>query len=251
MSKNDDAGKRPARSKRRNRRSSYSPGQLRACKGSYISADLLVKHLTGYATAPGASADAGTSCAGAGADLVAPAKAAAPGQMVLLIGLPASGKSSISAAFEKAGWVRINKDALRLELYVDESTLGVPREISALFYKRLEEALKNGRNVLIDNTNISPLHRKGPIAMAGDYGYTRVTHVLLDVPLQECLRRNRLRARQVPEAALIEMAEALTWKGGVPSRREGHLVVLKPGRAVGEFFVDRVRMHGPRRIKNR
>jgi predicted kinase len=147
--------------------------------------------------------------------------------------------------------VRLNKDALRKELYGDEAAVGVLKDVNALFYRRLEEALQNGRNVLIDNTNVSTLHRKGPLAMAHQHGYTRVTHLFLDVPLEECLRRNSLRDRKVPEEALIELADALTWKGSVPTRREGHLVVLKPGRTVGEFLVDRVRMHGDRRVKIR
>jgi hypothetical protein len=48
-----------------------------------------------------------------------------------------------------------------------------------------------------------------------------------------------------------ELADALTWKGSVPTRSEGRLVVLKPGKTIGEFFVDRVRMHGARAVKAR
>jgi predicted kinase len=239
------------RHNRPHRRGQYSPGRLRAYRGKHLSAELLVRHLTGSAPASGASAVAGQSSDGAGAGPVASASSVLPGRMVLLIGLPASGKSTISSAFEKAGWVRLNKDSLRKELYGDESVAGNLREVSGLFYRRLEEALQNGRNVLIDNTNVSPLHRKGPLATALVHGYTRITHVFLDVPVEECLRRNSLRDRKVPEAAIRELAEALTWKGGVPTRSEGHLVVLKPGSNPSDFLVDRVRLHGKRRVKIR
>ena len=246
MTNDKSAQERKSPGKRRsNRRAQLSLGRLRGFKGQHISAELLVKHLTGTATAAGAGAVAGESCAGSGTAPDA-ATQAAPGLMVMMIGLPASGKSSISVAFEQAGWVRINKDSLRKELYGDESTLGKPREVSALFYQRIEEAFKAGRNVLIDNTNVSSLHRKGPLAMALEHGYTNVTHVFLDVPLEECLRRNALRDRKVPEEGLRKLAQALASKGGVPSRREGNLIVLKPGDGVGDFIVDRVRMHGAR-----
>ncbi len=247
--------------RRRNKRQYFSPGQLRGYKGQYLSAELLVKHLTGVdntsasvagrATAPGASAVAEVAIddAGAVSVTVPPAPSVAPGKLVMLIGLPASGKSSISVAFEQAGWVRLNKDSLRKELYGDESILGVFKDVNGLFYRRLEEALKNGRNVLVDNTNVTTMHRKGALAMARQYGYTRITHVFLDVPLEECMRRNSLRDRKVPDAAMKELADALTWKGSIPVRSEGHLVVLKPGRQIGDFLVDRVRMHGARPVK--
>ena len=161
----------------------------------------------------------------------------------MLIGLPASGKSTISEAFEKLGWLRLNKDSLRKELYGDEGIQGVFKEVNSLFYERLEAALKAGRNVLIDNTNVSTLHRKGPLAMAADYGYHHITHVFLDVPVEECMRRNSLRDRKVPDEAFAELAHALTWEGGIPKREEGNLVVLNPGRERHEFLVKRVRMH--------
>ena len=175
--------------------------------------------------------------------LVAQLSAGKASKVVMLIGLPASGKSTISGAFEAAGWLRLNKDSLRKELYGDESILGSNREINALFYQRMEEAIATGRNILVDNTNVSPLHRKGPLALAAQHGgYELVTHVFLDVPLSECMRRNALRDRKVPEEAMRELAEALTWPGGVPVRKEGDLVVLKPGDAVGDFHLDRVRL---------
>jgi|GEM_PF-948495 len=232
----------------------YSYGKLRNYAGNHIAAETLVKHLTGRPTASGAGTTSpsttaaknggcGCGCSGADAGALPPA-----GRMVFLIGLPASGKSTISDAFEKAGWLRFNKDALRKELYGDESKLGNAKEVNALFYSRLEEALRQGRNVLIDNTNVNTLHRKGSLAMAEQYGYDRITHVFLDVPLEECLRRNALRERKVPEEAMRQLAESLTWPGSVPSAKEGDLIVLKPGDAIGDFLVDRVRQTGRRRV---
>ena len=216
--------KKVNRSKTRRIGGGFSLAGLRTHQGEQISPVTLVQYLTG-------------------------ANVTSRQRLVLLIGLPASGKSTISEAFEAAGWVRINKDSLRKELYGDESILGDGRAVNKLFYVRLEEALLAGRNILVDNTNVHSLHRKGTLAMAQEHGYARATHVFLDVPLEECLRRNALRERKVPVEAFQELAKALSRKGGIPSRREGQLVVLNPGHDRGSFLLKRVRMHGGRRVK--
>ena len=215
---------------------SHRPGRLLSLRGKHISASVLVKHLSGD------SRVAADSTVNASLASAVPALPGRPGKMVLLIGLPAAGKSTISAAFEQAGWVRLNKDSLRKELYGDESILGNAKEVTALFYTRLQAALIEGKNILVDNTNVIFLHRKGPIEAARACGYTSITNVFLNVPLEECLRRNSLRDRKVPEQAMHDLSGMLNSQGGIPSRSEGRLVVLKPGTDPSDFYVDRVRL---------
>lgn len=161
-------------------------------------------------------------------------------QLIMMIGLPASGKSTLADKFVEKGWVRLNKDALRLELYGDESNLGDVKEVNRLFYSRLEEALKAGRNVLVDNLNFNASYRKGPIEMARSYGYAAINNLLLNVPADECLRRNKGRARQVPENVIREIA-VIMYGDGYPRPSEGQLLVLGSGSAPGRYVVQRLR----------
>ena len=73
-------------------------------------------------------------------------------EVVMLCGLPASGKSSVAKEYEGKGYVRLNRD-----------TIG--GKIAGLVPLMAEE-LRKGNNVLLDNTHFSIDHRKDFIAAA-------------------------------------------------------------------------------------
>lgn len=166
------------------------------------------------------------------------------GSAIMLVGLPASGKSTLTDAFVAAGWVQLNKDAIRLELYGDASVLGDKDEVNRIFYERLEAACKANRNVVVDNININYFFRKGPIKAVREAGYFDVTNVVLDVPLEECLKRNAGRDRKVPEDQIRQLAATLHG-GGMPTAREARLLVLSPGSARNRFVVHKWRAWVP------
>lgn len=166
------------------------------------------------------------------------------GSAIMLVGLPASGKSTLTDAFVAAGWVQLNKDAIRLELYGDASVLGDKDEVNRIFYERLEAACKANRNVVVDNININYFFRKGPIKAVREAGYSDVTNVVLDVPLEECLKRNAGRDRKVPEDQIRQLAATLHG-GGMPTPREARLLVLSPGSARNRFVVNKSRAWVP------
>lgn len=161
------------------------------------------------------------------------------GSVVMLVGMPASGKSTLSAPFEAAGWIRLNKDALRKELYGDEAAKGDLKEVNSLFYKRLEEALAGNLCLLVDNLNHNQHYRRGPIARAREAGYTEITNLVLDVPVEECVRRNASRARKVPEQVIRDVGAEIA--GNLPTRSEGRLLVIQPGSTPGRFIVKQAR----------
>lgn len=161
------------------------------------------------------------------------------GMLVMLIGLPASGKSTLTEAFESRGWLRLNKDSIRKELYGDEAILGDPKEVNRVFYERLEAACRQSRRIVVDNLNLNQFYRKGPIATAREHGYVDISNIVLDVPVDECVRRNALRARQVPEAVIRQ--HAMTLKAGFPSQAEGRLLVLANAPSQGGASVNRNR----------
>jgi predicted kinase len=121
------------------------------------------------------------------------------GQLIMMVGLPASGKSTISDALVAAGWVRLNKDTLRKELYGDEAIQGDVKEVNRLYYQRLEEALVARKRIVVDNINLNYFFRKGTIERARLEGYRDISNVVLKVPVEECIRRNAGRERKVPD----------------------------------------------------
>jgi predicted kinase len=148
--------------------------------------------------------------------------------VVLLVGPPASGKSTVSNELEKRGFIRLSQDVIRGELYGDESVMGNQSEVKALFLKRYEAALLEKKCILIDNTNCHYGSRRSLVRKARDAGYKRVVLVVMRTPLRECLRRNAARARVVPEMVIRSMFKDLNDQHYV-RRNEGIVIDVKPG----------------------
>lgn len=134
-----------------------------------------------------------------------------PGALVLLVGPPASGKSTFAAALVVAGLVDA-RDVLVADRYRSHLT-GDPRDLSAdrrvwpLLRLALRERLALGHTTVVDATNVHAAKRGRHIRVAHGLGCP-VVAVRFDVPITDLLDRNRGRARVVPERPLRELAEA-------------------------------------------
>ena len=86
-------------------------------------------------------------------------------KLIILCGIPGSGKTAYGQKWvEENSGLHLSSDAIRKELYGDESTQGNPHEVFSLMQKRAIEALNNGSNVVYDATNITRKDRSGIIA---------------------------------------------------------------------------------------
>ena len=132
-------------------------------------------------------------------------------KLQILIGLPASGKTTYASKLVKEGWVRINYDSIRHESglfpggYVFSKDNEKRVKVAAL--NVAAKSLQLGRNVVIDNTNLTHKARQVWHELAKTY------HVFPEVidfntTLDECLRRNRTRTgwAKVPRAVIERMA---------------------------------------------
>lgn len=156
-------------------------------------------------------------------------------RLIAPIGLQASGKTTFREALEAQGYVAINGDAIRGELYGDESIQGDSKVIFALALERLLAALSAGRNVVLDLTNLTPSGRAPFVKPAREMGI--IPHfVLMDTTLEVCLERNRQRQRHVPEGAIVAFAKALR-KAGLPNAEEGPLSVLRQTDELGWYHL--------------
>lgn len=98
--------------------------------------------------------------------------------MVVLVGLPGSGKSTFAQQLQAQAapgrWERINQDELGSAKHC---------------HKRAAAGLAAGRSLLIDRTNIDEGQRAQWIRLAHEFGTPRVYAVHLQVPLEVCKER--------------------------------------------------------------
>ena len=135
-------------------------------------------------------------------------------KVIVLVGLPGSGKSTWATA---QGHVVLSSDAMRILLSGDESDQTIHARVFRTMRFLLRERLELGARVtILDATHLARKWRKPWLTLAARYGAS-VEAVYFDLPLEECLRRNRSRSRVVPEAAIREMAARLQ----APARAEG------------------------------
>ena len=139
-----------------------------------------------------------------------------------MVGIPGSGKSTMAAKISTDLNAKIvSSDAIRAELYGAEETQGNPKEVFALYYQRAESFLTQEFDVVLDATNISKWQRQQALDLAKRM-QADVYAIVVDPPLDECIKRNAQRSRHVPEDILKRMYSSLE----IPSKEEGYIDVV-------------------------
>jgi predicted kinase len=142
-----------------------------------------------------------------------------PRRVIVLVGLPGSGKSTY---VERLGAVALSSDEIRRLLAGDAADQSANREVFAALRYLLRRRLALGRETTyVDATNLTPEERWPYIRLAGAYGCAAEA-VFFDVPLEICMERNRRRHRVVPEEAMRRLAARLV----PPSAAEGFARVV-------------------------
>lgn len=134
--------------------------------------------------------------------------------LLLLQGLPASGKSTWAKELlrrEPGVWKRANRDDLRLSF---DQVVFAPKNES--FITKVEDfmirqALQEGFNVVVDNTNLNPKVEKHLRDLAGPNVTVEVK--FFDTPLEECIRRDALRENAVGEKVIRDMHQKYLQSG--------------------------------------
>ena len=149
-------------------------------------------------------------------------------ECVILIGLPASGKSTFFRERFAGTHDHVSKDLLR------HHTRPERRQ-----ERLIEESLASGRSVVIDNTNPSVAVRAPLIAAARRHGAEVVGYFFV-TEAGDALRRNRARAGRdrVPDVAIFTVRKRLE----PPTAAEGfdRLYVVKLNEAERRFDVDAI-----------
>jgi protein phosphatase len=127
-------------------------------------------------------------------------------RVVVLVGLPGSGKSTY---LERIGATGLSSDAIRGLLSDDETDQTIHDRVFETLRYLLRQRLQLRRPATyIDATSLTPEERRPYVAIGNSYGCA-VEAVYFDVSLEVCCARNRARPRQVPEEAMAKMAAKL------------------------------------------
>ncbi|MCD7954396.1 MAG: AAA family ATPase [Lachnospiraceae bacterium] len=140
------------------------------------------------------------------------------GNLYLMVGLSASGKSSIAreiAAGEDA--LIVSSDTIRGELSggncADQSRTN---EVFRIFNQRIRDGLRAGRTVVADATELTMKARRSLLGGVNGLAKTVCACVVIK-PVEDCIRDNPLRKYPVPEKVIRRQAEGFQ----IPFYEEG------------------------------
>ena len=120
-------------------------------------------------------------------------------KLIMLIGVSGSGKSTFAKHLKDAGEIDliISSDALRAELFGDENEQNHNNELFNELHNRIRKALKEGKRVCYDATNLSSKRRMNFLKNISDLDVVKEC-VILIASFDLCAFSQLNRERQVP-----------------------------------------------------
>ena len=145
-------------------------------------------------------------------------------KIIMLIGAAASGKSTAAPKIAaKNNALIISTDRIRAALYGAEHIQGYWPDIEALLYKRIKNAIKQNKNIILDSTHFKKEYRAKIIKNFAKY--SEFSAYYFNYPFTLIYSRNKNRARRVPFEVLAAMYEHL--KNAPPTLAEGFKSIKK------------------------
>lgn len=137
-------------------------------------------------------------------------------ELILLIGLPGSGKDYYCSKNFEYERIFLNKtyilssDNIRKELYGDENDQTHNAEVFQYIKEQTVNMLSKGMKVVINATNLTRKARNSITQyvdenLQGFYDYGLIRYIIIATPYYKCLENNRKRDRQVPDNVIERM----------------------------------------------
>lgn len=125
--------------------------------------------------------------------------------LILLVGIPGSGKTTYAEKYikENPNTIHLSSDRIRAELWGNESTQGDNNEVFSLMQSRAIDALNNGQSVVYDATNITRKDRSYIITLCPKFAKIEC-HIIWS-PIETCIERDAARERTVGKEVIDRM----------------------------------------------
>lgn len=142
-------------------------------------------------------------------------------KMIMLVGLPGSGKSTwAKQRSNQLHYEIFSSDAVRKELYGNESDQRDPQKVFQILHKRIRDALLEGTDCIYDATNLSSKTRRNFLQYISDVECFKMAYVIWS-DFNMCLVRNKKRERKVPE----DVIKRMLMRFEMPAKWEGFDVI--------------------------
>lgn len=128
-------------------------------------------------------------------------------RIIMLKGLPASGKSTWAKQKVKdnGNYIRVSKDDIRDNIF-GGWTQKKEKYVLSVRDTLIREGIKMGKNVIVDDTNLNPLHVNHLLSLARELGVIlEVNDSFLKVDVEECIERDLKRANSVGQRVIYKM----------------------------------------------
>lgn len=140
---------------------------------------------------------------------------------IMLIGLSASGKSSIAKQLRNKGYIIHSSDKIREEILGDYTDQTQNNKVFTEMYRRTKNSLLNGQSVVYDATNLTIKDRKSILSVVRDIKCKKIA-LLVVKNFEQCILDNKDREYPVPEYVIKKQM----YKFQIPFKEEGFDEVL-------------------------
>jgi len=136
--------------------------------------------------------------------------------LIMLVGLPGSGKSTKAEEYRKQGFIIHSSDAIRNELNLH--SLDDTQRVFDILHERILLDMMAGENVVYDSTNLTRKRRMKFLNLIEKFNYEKICYVKL-VDMYTCMEFNSQRTEyaRVPD----ESIEIMNNRFNLPMPDEG------------------------------